>query len=123
MPEPIPRPTRFLFSFAFLGARRLLRLSAMISSLTPTLMVDSHADLGGKSPVTIRSCDVTAEAATYRFPPDGESGKLVYVTDEVRNLLHHAADRRCVFAFDDLVEACEPQTLDDKLVLGWGADL
>ena len=35
MPEPIPRPTRFLFSFAFFGAFRLERFSAMISSLTP----------------------------------------------------------------------------------------
>src|SRR5271154_1202654 len=42
MPEPIPRPTRFLFSFAFLGARRLLRFSAMISSLTPAKQADSH---------------------------------------------------------------------------------
>src|SRR5271163_344150 len=34
MPEPIPRPTRFLFSFAFLGARRLERLRiAIVSSL------------------------------------------------------------------------------------------
>src|SRR6201999_1581080 len=34
MPEPIPRPMRFLFSFAFLGARRLERLRiAIVSSL------------------------------------------------------------------------------------------
>src|SRR5580698_5628632 len=34
MPEPIPRPTRFLFSFAFFGARRLERLRiAIVSSL------------------------------------------------------------------------------------------
>src|SRR6266702_1011126 len=30
MPEPIPRPTRFLFSLAFLGARRLERLRIAI---------------------------------------------------------------------------------------------
>src|SRR6476660_9843020 len=28
MPEPIPRPTRFLFEFAFLGARKLERFIA-----------------------------------------------------------------------------------------------
>src|SRR5271163_1182860 len=34
IPEPIPRPIRFLFSFAFLGARRLERLRiAIVSSL------------------------------------------------------------------------------------------
>src|SRR3984957_6368493 len=35
MPEPIPRPTRFLFSLAFLGARRLerLRIAICVSSL------------------------------------------------------------------------------------------
>src|SRR5277367_1882096 len=30
IPEPIPRPMRFLFSFAFLGARRLERLRIAI---------------------------------------------------------------------------------------------
>src|ERR1700733_10643805 len=37
MPEPIPRPTRFLFSFAFLGARRLerLRIAIYFLAITP----------------------------------------------------------------------------------------
>src|ERR1700722_18718899 len=37
MPEPIPRPTRFLFSFAFFGARRLerLRIAMLFLAITP----------------------------------------------------------------------------------------
>src|SRR5438874_2973568 len=37
IPEPIPRPTRFLFSFAFLGGRRLerLRIAIVFLAITP----------------------------------------------------------------------------------------
>src|ERR1700733_388004 len=42
MPEPIPRPMRFLFSFAFLGARRLERLRiAIVSSLNADEAADA----------------------------------------------------------------------------------
>src|SRR5437764_829628 len=39
------------------------------------------------------------------------------------HLGHHAANRRGVFALDDLVQAREAQALDDELVLGRRADL
>src|SRR5208283_5727525 len=47
IPDPMPRPTRFLFSFAFLGACRLERLRIAIScflAITPAAQwpADSH---------------------------------------------------------------------------------
>ena len=41
----------------------------------------------------------------------------------MRDLGDHAANRRTIFALDDLVEAGEAEALDDKLVLDRGADL
>src|SRR5467141_1052157 len=59
MPEPIPRPMRFLFSFAFSGARRLERLRiAIVSSLN-----------AGKAACALRRL-------AYDFGPDGRGAVL-----------------------------------------------
>src|SRR5882757_1462276 len=43
MPEPIPRPTRFLLLFACLGARKLERFFAIISSLNAGWLCQSDS--------------------------------------------------------------------------------
>src|SRR6266851_3178901 len=65
MPEPMPRPTRFLFSLALRGARTFERF------INPALVILE----------TIASADV-----------------LLHNLQQVRHLLHHAADGRRVLA-------------------------
>jgi len=43
MPEPIPRPTRFLLLFACLGALKLERFFAIISSLNAGWLCQSDS--------------------------------------------------------------------------------
>src|ERR1700678_1153284 len=97
MPEPIPRPTRFLFSFAFLGARKLERLRIAMLFL-----------------------------AQRRLTPGKPTRMwmvlLVDDPDEVRNLLHHAVDRGRIFTLDNLIQPREAQTLDGQLLLLRRAD-
>src|ERR1017187_2700577 len=102
MPEPIPRPTRFLFSFAFLGARRLERLRiAILCCLAIT-------------PARGRLAWVAACSLPKMLFDDAH---------EMGHLGHHAADRRRVFALDNLVETGKAKPLDDQLVLDRRTDL
>src|ERR1700761_6948208 len=79
MPEPIPRPTRFLPVFACLGARRLERFFAILSSLNAGWLnqADSHfrpsSDAAGdlNFPPQQRSCRGPRYlGATGRSAPD-----------------------------------------------------
>src|SRR5260370_31965330 len=79
MPEPMPRPTRFLFSLALRGARTFERF------INPALVILE----------TIASADV-----------------LLHNLQQVRHLLHHAADGCRVLALQYLVQARETQSPD-----------
>src|SRR6202047_1858048 len=84
MPEPIPRPMRFLFSFAFLGARRLERLRiAIVSSLN-----------AGEAAYALRrlACNFALTGVVLLRRLRG----LVYVTNEMGNFCDHATDGWCV---------------------------
>src|SRR5258708_107815 len=124
MPEPIPRPMRFLFSFAFFGARRLERLRiAIVSSLNAgglfgpatRMILWCRRDVGAKSPFLLM---LNSLCLSPTLNP-----KLFDDADEMGNLCDHAADGWGVFALDDLVETSEAKALDDELVLDRGADL
>src|SRR5271166_4549018 len=91
MPEPIPRPTRFLFSDAFLGARKLLRFILYLFQFS--------------SQWSVASC--------YK----SQLKTLLYDDHQMRHLGHHATDRRRIFALDHLVQASETQPFDHELVL------
>src|SRR5436305_2745871 len=74
MPEPIPRPTRFLLSFAFFGARRLERLRIAI--------VFPRYNAG---------CGADSHMGRYTLP----SGSICLSdnADEMGNLSHHTPNR------------------------------
>src|ERR1700677_1637202 len=84
MPEPIPRPTRFLPVFAFLGARRLERFFAI------TVLAQ-------------RRSGATDSLLFYGLLDDPY---------QVGHSLDHASDRRRIFPLYDLIEAGKAQALD-----------
>src|SRR5581483_6813003 len=102
MPEPIPRPTRFLLEFAPFGARRFERFFAMISSLNAGPFLKQNR---------------------LALPRVRHDGGLLDDANQVRNLLHHAANRRTVLALDNLVQPRKAQALHNELVLHRRADL
>src|SRR5436305_1534451 len=91
MPEPIPRPTRFLPVLAFLGARKLERFFAMIFlAIAPSGVIQDDSRLW---------------ELAFENP------------NQVRDGLDHAADGFVVDALDDLVQPREAEPLNDELVL------
>src|SRR6202522_4079401 len=92
IPDPIPRPTRFLPVFAFLGARKLERFFDIVSSLNAGPVLPT------------------------RF------FGLLYDPHQVRHGLHHASDRSRIFPLYHLIEAGKAQALDHPLVLFRGGN-
>src|ERR1700731_4103683 len=113
MPEPIPRPMRFLFSFAFLGARRLERLRiAIVSSLNAGGLVGPATRMwlvlryGCRSVAGLlhqNQMHCPAASALSGLCTDGRAPsprKLFYDADEMGNLCDHATDGWGVFTLD-----------------------
>src|SRR3984885_2953521 len=101
MPEPIPRPTRLRLLFAFFGARRLERFVAIASSLN------------AGSGLPMKAAGRLAFVLVLRTTRP----QLLDDAHQMRNGLHHAADRRRILTLHDLVQPGEPQALDHLLVL------
>src|SRR5271169_4438657 len=95
MPEPMPRPTRFLPEFAFFGARIFERFIIALR-------------------YRLRCRNIASNVSTRRL--------WLHDLDQVRDFRHHSANGGIVRTLDHLVQSRETQPLDYQLLLYRGAN-
>src|SRR6202034_78085 len=110
VPDPMPRPTRFLFRFAFFGARKLDKFISVLAQRR----TESHRPTRFSG-----SCEYSQLSTTHysQLLTTTHNSQLIHNPHQMRNRLHHPPNRNRVFPHHNLIQPREPQPLDHPLVL------